>query len=273
MVLNFDTEIEILLHDQNKIVTYKELSNKFDITPFDARKKLDKYILNKREKENEKSNFIITFIINAEEKTSKVKRIMLVNENELDKTSKEYKILSKQVYSIENNVIEDFNLIYTSDIDASNNIQRKSNINLIVNEADRRKSTAQLLEQPDFKPKLEELKPAAKALPKSTSTNTISNVTSNTVAKSNILVDSVKTNIKKEDQSTAATKHDASKKEDTTQISETVSKKLKINDEQKTNEASAVEKEAKPLIKTASKKAEPVKKANNQSITSFFKKA
>jgi len=31
---------------------------------------------------------------------------MLVNENELDKTSKEYKILSKQVYSIENNVIE-----------------------------------------------------------------------------------------------------------------------------------------------------------------------
>jgi len=35
-------------------------------------RKLDKYILNKREKENEKSNFIITFIINAEEKTSKV---------------------------------------------------------------------------------------------------------------------------------------------------------------------------------------------------------
>ena len=42
---------------------------------------------------------------------------MLVNENELDNTVKEFKILSKQVYSIENNIIEvriicDYNLIF-----------------------------------------------------------------------------------------------------------------------------------------------------------------
>lgn len=69
-------------------------------------------------------------------------------------------------------------------------------MNLIVNEADRKRSAAQAKEQPDVKPKLSELKPEVKTLPKSTS---ISNVTSNNVAKSNILVDSVKTNIKKEE--------------------------------------------------------------------------
>ena len=72
----------------------------------------------------------------------------------------------------------------------------------MINEADLKKSTAKAQEQPDIKPKMEELKPADKALPKSTSTHNISNVTSNNVAKSNILVDSVKTNIKKEEQPT-----------------------------------------------------------------------
>lgn len=56
-------------------------------------------------------------------------------------------------------------------------------------------------DQPDIKPNIETLNQVAqstKALPQSTS---ISNLNSNS-AKSNILVDSVKTNIKKEDQQT-----------------------------------------------------------------------
>lgn len=56
-------------------------------------------------------------------------------------------------------------------------------------------------DQPDIKPNIETLNQVAqstKTLPQSTS---ISNLNSNS-AKSNILVDSVKTNIKKEDQQT-----------------------------------------------------------------------
>ena len=56
-------------------------------------------------------------------------------------------------------------------------------------------------DQPDIKPNIETLNQVAqstKTLPQSTS---ISNLNSNS-AKSNILVDSVKTNIKKEDQPT-----------------------------------------------------------------------
>ncbi len=37
MVLDHDTEIETLLFDQEKIVTYKDLSNRFDMTPNEAR--------------------------------------------------------------------------------------------------------------------------------------------------------------------------------------------------------------------------------------------
>ncbi len=38
MVLDLASEIEILLFDQEKIVTYKQLGNKFNLTPFQARK-------------------------------------------------------------------------------------------------------------------------------------------------------------------------------------------------------------------------------------------
>lgn len=38
MVLNYDTEIEILLFDQDRIVSYKELNNKFNISPTEARR-------------------------------------------------------------------------------------------------------------------------------------------------------------------------------------------------------------------------------------------
>jgi len=266
MVLNFDTEIEILLHDQNKIVSYKELSNKFNLTPYEARKKLDKFISSKRDKENEKSNFHVTYLINGEEKSTKVKRVTLVNENELDKISREIKVLSKQVYSIQNNIIEDFNLIYTSDIDASNNIERKSNLNVIASESER-KITIKEDPKPDIKPNVEALnKQAAKTLPQSISSSAISNINSNNaVPKSNILVDSVKSNIKKEDQpeKKATAKHDVTKKEE---ISETVNKKLKINDDQAEKEPT------KPLIKPAAKKTEVKKAANQSTLTSFFKK-
>lgn len=56
--------------------------------------------------------------------------------------------------------------------------------------------------KPDIKPNVEALnKQAAKTLPQSISSSAISNINSNNaVPKSNILVDSVKSNIKKEDQ-------------------------------------------------------------------------
>jgi len=241
MVLNFDTEIEILLHDQNKIVSYKELSNKFNLTPYEARKKLDKFISSKRDKENEKSNFHVTYLINGEEKSTKVKRVTLVNENELDKISREIKVLSKQVYSIQNNIIEDFNLIYTSDIDASNNIERKSNLNVIASESER-KIIIKEDPKPDIKPNVEALnKQAAKTLPQSISSSAI----------------------KDQPEKKATAKHDVTKKEE---ISETVNKKLKINDDQAEKEPT------KPLIKPAAKKTEVKKAANQSTLTSFFKK-
>lgn len=57
--------------------------------------------------------------------------MQLVNERDLDTIGDDYKIISKQVYSIQSKPISDFNLIYSSDIDASNSLNRKSNLNVV----------------------------------------------------------------------------------------------------------------------------------------------
>lgn len=89
-------------------------------------RKLENFVANKREKENEKSNFYVTYLISGEEKSTKVieksfaikiwlifnfyslktNKIQLVNENDFDKFNKETKVFSKQIYSIQNNIIE-----------------------------------------------------------------------------------------------------------------------------------------------------------------------
>lgn len=126
MVLNIESQIEILLFDQNKIVSYKELGNKFNLTPFEARKEINKYITKKSNDEKSKIHF--TYLIIGEDKTTKIKRIFLKNETDLDKVNDNFKILSKQIYSIQANEINDFDLIYASDLDASHNVNRKSNL-------------------------------------------------------------------------------------------------------------------------------------------------
>lgn len=218
---------------------------------------------NKREKENEKSNFYVTYLINGEEIATKTKKLQLVNENDLNKCSKAIKILSKQVYSIQTSIIEDFNLIYTSDLDASTNVERKSNLNLITVQSDL-KHTPMEQDKPEVKPEKPDVKPNLATLKAaiSSESNTVNSNTSN-APKTNILVDSLKTNIKKEE---STTDKQAAKIDDSNQISDTVSKKLKINEEKK-------DEPAKPILKAAPKKNEPSKKATNQSITSFFKKA
>ena len=58
--------------------------------------------------------FIITFIVSAESLGGR--RVFLVNENELTQTEKDFKLMSKKVYSINlENAIEDYMLIYASD--------------------------------------------------------------------------------------------------------------------------------------------------------------
>lgn len=130
MVLNFETEIEVLLFDQSKIVTYKELGNKFKLTPFQARKELNKFIACKRDSSDEKSKFFTTYLIIGEDKQTEIKRVFLANETDLEKTKSEFNILSKQIYSIQSNEVNEFDVIYASDLDASNNLSRKSNLTI-----------------------------------------------------------------------------------------------------------------------------------------------
>jgi hypothetical protein len=129
MVLNLESEIEILLFDQNKIVTYKLLNNMFDLTPFQAKKELNKFI----DKKKESTTFHSTYLIIGENKQSKNKNVFLSNEKDLNKVKEQYNILSKQIYSIHTNEIEDFDLIHGSDLDSSNNINRKCNLKVTSN--------------------------------------------------------------------------------------------------------------------------------------------
>ncbi|CAF0943914.1 unnamed protein product [Brachionus calyciflorus] len=133
MVLNFDTEIDVLLFDQEKIVTYKELNNRFDITPYEAQELLAKYVEKKR-KDEPKKKFYITYLIIGIDNQTKNKRINLVNEVDMDSIEKELKIISQKVYSVQSLKVEDFNIFFSNDIDSSNNIKRKSNLIVTFNE-------------------------------------------------------------------------------------------------------------------------------------------
>lgn len=129
MVLNIESEIEILLFDQNKIVTYKQLGNKFNLTPFQARKELTKFIAKKSDDEEKK--FFRTYLIIGEDKTTKKKRVFLANETDIGKTTENFLVLTKQIFSVQSSEIEDFDLICASDLDASHNLNRKSNIKIV----------------------------------------------------------------------------------------------------------------------------------------------
>lgn len=130
MVLDLESEIEILLFDQNKIVTYKQLGNKFNLTPFQAKKELVKFI-SKKKANDDKIMFYVTYLIIGEDKTTNVKQVLLVNESDFNKMTENLKVLSKQIYSIQSNKIENFDIIYASDLEASQNLNRKSNLKVV----------------------------------------------------------------------------------------------------------------------------------------------
>jgi hypothetical protein len=128
MVLNHETEIEMLLFDQERIVSYKELSTKLNINPAEARKLINDFIKVKRD--SNKAEFHVTYLVTGEKVDTKKKRLFLANEADLN-TLDDIKIVHKQVYSIQKNPINDFDLIYGNDLDASLNIHRKSNLIVI----------------------------------------------------------------------------------------------------------------------------------------------
>lgn len=130
MVLDIGSEIEILLFDQDKIVSYKELNNRFNLTPFQARKELKKFIQSHKNSNDEKSKFYSTYIIIGEDKETHIKRVFLKNESDLSNVTQDVNILSKQIYSIQSNQIDDFEVIYASDLEASKNVNRKANLKI-----------------------------------------------------------------------------------------------------------------------------------------------
>ena len=142
MAFNFDDEIEILLN-ANKIVSYSYLVNNFGLCPYEAFDKLGSYL---DRKQKYKNNLVVTLVVGAVERTSGIKHIMVVDENEFDKTSEKFEILSRKVHSIKNAPIQDFNSMRLAAY-FFNDIKTKSNINLLIDASDRRKSTA--IEQPN----------------------------------------------------------------------------------------------------------------------------
>jgi len=132
MVLDLSTEIEILLYDQSKIVTYKLLNSKFELTPSEAKSRLTDFVKNGRDG-SRNLTFFVTFIVIGENKETKKKKVFLVNEPDLEKTCDEFRIISKQIYSVQKNFVDDFDLFFNSDLDVSMNIERKSNIGLVKN--------------------------------------------------------------------------------------------------------------------------------------------
>ncbi len=73
----------------------------------------------------------MTYLIVVEEESTNAKRVLLANESDICKVTKNLKVLSKQIYSIQSNRIDDFDIIYASDLDASQNLNRKSNLKVV----------------------------------------------------------------------------------------------------------------------------------------------
>jgi hypothetical protein len=129
MSYNFDEEINLMLKDQ--IVTYKKLCNRFNVTPFEAIRALEIYATRNREKKNETIVSIIKYLVCVQDKISGFNRFMVVSNDQLDNLNNEYNISYKNIYSIASFEIEDLNLIYSSDIHATNG-QLTSNLKLAL---------------------------------------------------------------------------------------------------------------------------------------------
>ena len=259
--MDYETEIDMLLFDQEKIVSYKEVSTRFDITPNQAKKILGDYVTNKRKSKDSKKEFYVTYLVVAQDKGTQATKFFLVNEPDMEKTEKEYRIISRQIHSLENKPIEDFNLICSSDLDASNNINRKSNLNVIFNDDDDNAMAQMVLGESSNTIK----QPAAAQQANSTT--------------SKVKTESVES--KKPVAEAPAVKHPQQHKEN-------ISSKPTVKDEPKDEEGEAEKKKAKlnnpePEKKkapAASTHSAPAKKtdakakpAQQASIMSFFKKS
>ncbi len=69
---------------------------------------MEKFVKNHRKSANKdkKSEFFVTYLIIGQDLSTNSTRVFLKNENELGQAEKECKIVSKQIYSIENKQIE-----------------------------------------------------------------------------------------------------------------------------------------------------------------------
>jgi len=73
----------------------------------------------------------LTYLIVGEEKLTSSKKVILANESDISKMTENLKVLSKQIYSIQSHKIDDFDIIYASDLDASQNLNRKFNLKVV----------------------------------------------------------------------------------------------------------------------------------------------
>jgi len=140
MVLDFDAELEMLLFDQSQIVTYKQLTEKFKLRPFEAKRKLQSFLDKKSNENNGKEDsqqIYATYVVIAEDESTGKKHIQLVNDqddkdDENTEKKKSWTILSKSIYSLQTKKITDFNLLYSCDVDVSRNWEdRRANLDVI----------------------------------------------------------------------------------------------------------------------------------------------
>lgn len=263
MVLDFDTEIEMLLFDQNKIVTYKELTNKFNISPVEAKLLLEKF----KAKNSNKSNIFATYLVIIDDYETKKKRITLVNDDNLAKLDKSA-ILSKQIYSLQAVEVNDFNLIYSNDTDASNNLSRKSNIDVVNKLGDVTKANTNKNDSDSEDMELVEAEKLSNLNLASKSHDNISKISENIENKV-----PVKHALNQNEKPAKPIKEETKELVDT----DKQNKRLKLNEE--TNSKPAVPSAPAAQSSTASATAKkidpkkPTKPANQSTLTSFFKKA
>lgn len=131
MDIDLNSEIESLVLGDDKIVTYKLINQKFNVTPLEAKNALQEFVSKTRADKVQKLVFFVTYSVIAEDKKTKKKHILLINEQDLEGVSNDYKLISKKIYSIQKNFVEDFDLIYGNDLSVSNDVNRKTNIKIL----------------------------------------------------------------------------------------------------------------------------------------------
>jgi len=251
----------------------KEINNRFDITPKEAREVLNKFIIDRRKSDNKKSEFSVVYLLAMENKETKTKKIVLVNENELTKYDDEYKTLSKQVYSIQLKPNTDFDQICACDAEASSNINRKSNLTVIHNQNGENMDTSNASSK----------KPDESSISRSNSSQ-LNKLTINDT--SNVLKPSKESNIEKPNKPEPQKDHSkeakvAHKEEPKEKPAEPVpAKKVKVESSEPavtTQNIAALKNQptAKPAAAKPAKAAAPAAKstAKQSTLNSFFKKA